>query len=412
LIVEKRPFEGVKVIQLCWAGVGVYTLNFLSHYGATTIRVETSTFPDPVRVFEPFAPTYKKGEPVGLERSVFYSITHTAPEMGMVLNLKQPEALEVFKKLVTWADVVGEGFPAGVMDKVGLDYEGLKKVKPDIIMMRTCGYGHTGPMAAQPGFGSIITAVTMMDTFTGWPDRRPLAPTTYYTDQLVPMYAALAILAALDYKRRTGKGQYIDHSQMEAGLNFVTPLILDYEANGKKPVLKGNKSDSASPHGIYRCKGEDRWVAIAVMSDDEWQSFKKVIGSPEWANDARFTTTAGRVANSDEIDRRVDEWTVNLKPEQVMAMLQGAGVGAGVVANSGDLDNDMQLNYYNFYRELEHPYMGKLRYYHPAALKLSRAETEVKRPVLLGEHTDYICSKILGMSQKEIDDLRSKGVFK
>ena len=106
----------------------------------------------------------------------------------MVLNLKQPEAIEVFKKLVAWADVVGEGFPAGVMDKIGLDYEGLKKVKPDIIMMRTCGYGHTGPMAAQPGFGSIMTAVTMMDTFTGWPDRRPLAPTTYYTDQFVPMY--------------------------------------------------------------------------------------------------------------------------------------------------------------------------------------------------------------------------------
>jgi benzylsuccinate CoA-transferase BbsF subunit len=409
---QKRPLEGVKVVQLCWAGVGVFTLNFLSYYGATTIRVETSTYPDPVRVFEPFAPTYKPGEPIGLERSAFYSITHTAPELGMVLNLKQPEAIEVFKKLATWADVVGEGFPAGVMDKIGLDYEGLTKVNPDIIMMRTCGYGHTGPMAAQPGFGSIITAVTMMDTIAGWPDRRPVAPTTYYTDQLTPMYAALAIMVALDYRRRTGKGQYIDHAQIEAGLNYVTPLILDYEANKRKPSLKGNKCDYAAPHGIYPCKGEDRWIAIAVMTDEEWRSFKKVLGNPEWTNNPALSTAEGRIKDSDGIDRLVAEWTSGHTPEQVMAMLQGAGVGAGIVADSRDMDNDIQMNYQNFYRELDHPFMGKLRYYHPAALRLSRAEAEVKAPVLIGEHTDYICSRLLGMPQSEIDRLRQNGVFK
>lgn len=409
---EKLPFEGVKIIQLCWAGVGVFTLNNLSHYGATTIRVETSTYPDPVRVWEPFAPTYKPGEPVGLERSAFYSITHSAPEMGIVLNLKQPEAIEVFKKLVAWADVVGEGFPAGVMDKIGLDYEGLKKVKPDIIMMRTCGYGHTGPMAAQPGFGSIITAATMMDTFTGWPDRPPVAPTTYYTDMLAPLYAALAISAALDYRRRTGKGQYIDHSQVEAGLNYVTPLVLDYQANQRIQTPNGNKCDSAAPHGIYRCKGEDRWAAIAVMTDEEWQSFKKIMGNPEWANDSKFETASSRVKYSDELDFRVEEWTQDQTPERVMAVLQGAGIGAGVVSNARDMDNDVQLNYQNFYRQLDHPFMGRVHYYHPAAIKLSKAETQVKRPVLLGEHTDYICSQILGMSQFEIERLREKGVFK
>ncbi|HSW58416.1 MAG TPA: CoA transferase [Dehalococcoidales bacterium] len=409
---EKRPLEGVKVIQLCWAGVGVYTTNFLSHYGATTVRVETSTYPDPVRTFEPYAPTNQPGEPVGLERSVFYSITHTAPELGMVLNLKQPESMEVFKKLVLWADVVAEGFPAGVMDKIGLDYEGLKKIKPDIIMMRSCGYGHSGAMAAQPGFGSIITAVTMMDIFTGWPDRRPLAPTTYYTDQLVPMYAALSILVALDYKRRTGKGQYIDQSQMESGLNFVTPLILDYQANKRHPALKGNRSDFAAPHGIYPGKGEDRWVAISVTSQEEWVNFKKVLNNPSWTELPEFSTLEKRIKNSDSLDRYVAEWTAGLAPEQVMGILQGAGIGAGVVSTSRDLDSDLQLNYYNFYRQIDHPYMGKLRYYHPAALKLSRAETEVKGPVLLGEHTDYVCQNFLGMSKAEIEDLRSKGVFK
>jgi len=409
---EKRPLEGVKILQLCWAGVGVFTLNFLTHYGAQTIRVETSTYPDPVRVFEPFAPTNKEGEPIGLERSVFYSITHSAPEKDIVLNLKKPEAVEIFKKLVKWADVVGEGFPAGVMDKIGLDYEALKKVKEDIIMMRTCGYGHTGPMASQPGFGSIITAVTMIDTFTGWPDRPPVAPTTYYTDMLTPMYAAMAIIGALDFHRRTGKGMYIDHSQMESGLNYMTPLILDYQANDRKPILKGNHSDSAAPYGIYRCKGQDRWVAVAVFTDEEWKSLKKIMGNPDWAADAQYNTTAGRLQNREALDRRLENWTAALTAEHVMAILQGAGIAAGVVANSQDLDEDPQLNYYHFYHEFNHPYLGRLRYYHPAAITLSKAEAALSRPVMVGEHTDQICTEILGMNRAEIEQLRQKEVFK
>jgi crotonobetainyl-CoA:carnitine CoA-transferase CaiB-like acyl-CoA transferase len=407
----KKPFEGVKLIQLCWAGVGVYTCNYLSHYGATTIRVETSTRPDPVRLFAPFAPTNKPGEPVGLERSAFFSITHTAPELCISLDFKHPEALEIFRKLVAWADVVAEGFPAGVMDRLGLDYEGLKKINPQIIMFRTCGYGHTGPMADQPGFGSILTAVTMMDNIVGWPDRSPVPPSTYYTDQLSPVYGSLAIMAALDYKRRTGKGQYIDHSQIEAGLNYVTPLILDYQVNRREFQPRGNKGEYNAPHGIYRCKGDDRWVAIAVESDAEWRSFVRTIGNPEWALNKKYGKAADRVKYSDELDKRVEAWTVNYPPEDVEEMLQQAGVGAGVVANARDIDEDPQMNYYNFYRELDHPFVGRLRYYHPAPIKLSAAEAAVQRPVLLGEHTDRICTEILGMSQDEVDRLRAKGVF-
>jgi crotonobetainyl-CoA:carnitine CoA-transferase CaiB-like acyl-CoA transferase len=409
--VNKKPFEGIKLVQLCWAGVGVYTCNYLSHYGTTTIRVETAIRPDPVRIWAPFAQTSKPGEPVGMERSAFFSITHTAPELGISLNFKQPEAIEIFKKLVAWADVVAEGFPAGVMDKLGFDYEGLKKINPQIIMFRTCGYGHTGPMADQPGFGSILTAVTMMDNIVGWPDRTPVPPSTYYTDQLSPMYGSLAIMAALDYRRRTGKGQYIDHSQIEAGLNYMTPLILDYQVNNREFQLKGNKCDYAAPHGIYRCRGDDKWVAIAVMNDAEWKSLVKVMGSPAWAKDKKYAKATGRIKNSDELDQRVEEWTMNQTPEEVQKMLQGAGVGAGLVANARDLDEDPQMKHYNFYRELDHPYLGKLRYYHSAPIKLSAAEAAVTRPVLLGEHTDHVCTKILGMSQGEVERLRNKGVF-
>jgi benzylsuccinate CoA-transferase BbsF subunit len=407
-----QPFEGIKVLQLCWAGVGVFTLNFLSHYGATTIRVESSLYPDPVRTFEPFAPTCQEGEAVGLERSAFYAITHPAPEYNIQLNLKTPEGVAIFRKLVQWADVVGEGFPAGVMDKIGLDYEGLKKVKPDIIMMRTCGYGHTGPYATQPGFGSIITALSMMDNLIGYPDRPPLAPTTYYTDMLAPLQAALAITAALDYRRRTGQGSYIDQSQMESGLNYMTTLLLDYQANGRKPALKGNKSDHCAPHGIYPCKGQDRWVAISVTTEQEWVHFKNSVGNPCWVEQARFATMAERIKSSDALDALVAEWTQQQTPERVMSLLQGAGVPAGVVSNAEDLSNDLQLNHYNFYRQLNHPYMGNLNFYHPPAIKLSRAEAEFRAPALLGEHTLEICQNILGMSPAQIEDLRTKGVFR
>ncbi len=407
----KQPFEGVKLVQLCWAGVGVYTCNYLSHFGATTIRVETATRPDPVRQFAPYAATTGPGEPVGLERSAFFSITHTAPELGIALNFKKPEAIEVFKKLVAWADVVAEGFPAGVMDKLGLDYEGLKKINPEIIMFRTCGYGHTGSMADQPGFGSILTGVTLMDTMCGWPDRPPVPPSTYYTDQLNPMYASMAIIAALDYKRRTGKGQYIDHSQIETGLNYMTPLVLDYQSNGHELELKGNTCDHAAPHGIYRCAGDDRWVAIAVMTDEEWQAFGRALGGPDWTQKPEYATVAGRLARREELDRLVEAWTITYPPEAVEQILQSAGVGAGTVADARDIDEDPQMNYYHFYRELDHPYMGRLRYYHPAGLKLSGAETQVNRPLLLGEHTDYVCREVLNMTRAEIDDLRSKGIF-
>src|SRR4030042_843986 len=184
-----------KLNSPCGAGVGVYTCTYPAQYGDTTIRVKTSARPDPVRQFAPLAPTNKPGEPVGLERSSFFSITHTAPELGISLDFKNKDALEIFKQLVAWADVVAEGFPAGVMDKLGLAYEDLKKINPKLIMFRTCGYGHTGPMADQPGFGSILTAVTMMDNIVGWPDRPPVPPSTCYTDQLSPMYPSPAIMA-------------------------------------------------------------------------------------------------------------------------------------------------------------------------------------------------------------------------
>jgi benzylsuccinate CoA-transferase BbsF subunit len=405
-----KPFEGIKAIDMCWSGVGASVLNLLSQYGATVIRVESAKQPDPIRRVLTYT-NYTKDTPHVLEHSAYFAFTHPAKKYGMTLDLKNPGAKGVLNKLVAWADIIGESFPTGVIERLGFGYEELKKIKPDIIMFRSCGYGHTGSMAKQPGFGMILSAVCMMYSLSGWPDRRPVPLSSYYSDQLSPLCGMLAVVTALDYRRRTGKGQCLDQSQIESGLNYLAPLILDYAANKRELALTGNKCDYAAPHGVYRCQGDDRWVTIAVFTDEEWHSFCQVLGNPAWTKDPRFMTTTSRIKNSDELDKLVEAWTINHKAEQVMTMMQAAGVGAGVVANAQDIVEDVQLEHYEYFREVDHPYTGKANYYHPTAVKLSEANAEVGRPPLLGEHNQYICQEVLGMSDADFTRLKQEGAF-
>lgn len=407
----KKPYEGLKVIDFCWSGVGVFILNFLGYFGATIVRVENATYPDPIRAVPPFAPTYEKGELPGLERSAIFSTTHVVKEYDLTLNMKHPKGIEVFKKLVAWADVICEGFTTEEMEKRGLDYDDLKKINPDIIMLRTNGYGHTGPMKNQPGFGMTIMATSGMCDIAGWPDRLPVPLSSYYTDQIAPLFGGLALTAAVDYHRRTGKGLCIDHSQIESGINSLAPLILDYLTNKRMLAKTGNKRTTAAPHGAYPCKGDDRWVAIAVIADKEWESFCDVTGHPDWKADARFRTLGNRVKNSDELDRLVGEWTINFTAEQVQTMLQAADIPAGVVSTAKDQAEDPQLKAYDFFHELDHPYLGKRNYYHPPGFKLSDTSAELARPPILGEDNEYVCTKILGMSDEEFVELIVDQVF-
>ncbi len=415
---EKRPFEGINFLEFTWAGVGAFTGIFLTYYGATTIRVETATRPDPIRLAGPGMikeeDIKREGGPSKypwLEYGPTFSLTHPVKKYDITLNVKLPKGVDVFKRLVAWADVIVENFTTGVMERLGLGYDELKKIKPSIIMYRTNGFGHTGPMASQPGLGMTVTALTGMHGIAGWPGGPPVMISGYYTDQLAPLFGGLALVSAVNYMRRTGKGQCVDHSQVEAGINYMGPVVLDWVVNGRNLSLTGNKSAYAAPHGAYRCRGDDRWVAIGVYTDEEWNSFCQVIGNPAWTKEPKFSTLTGRIKNSEELDRLVEEWTVNFTAEQVMAMMQAAGVSAGVVANAQDSELDPQFKHYDFYREREHPYLGKHNFYHPPGFKLSEATAEVSAPSLLGEHTEYICTEILGMSKEEFAELMQEGVF-
>ncbi len=403
---DHKPFEGLKVLDFTWGGVGPFQGNFLAYYGATVVRIESASRPDVTRGGGP-----DKEGPGRLERGPTFAVTHPVKKYGMSLNMAHPGGIAIFKKLVAWADVLIESFTTGMMERHGLGYDELKKINPRIIMHRSCGYGHTGPMASQPGFGQVVTSYTGFYTITGWPDRPSVPISLFYTDHLSPLMGGLALIAAIDYQRRTGIGQCIDQSQVETGINYLAPVVLDYTVNGRLLALTGNNSPIASPYGTYPCKGNDRWVAIGVYTDDEWHKFCNALGNPDWAAEPKFSTLDERIKHKEELDQQVGAWTSRFTAEQAMAMLQSSGVAAGVVATAQDSESDPQLKEYDFFRELDHPYLGKLNFYHPPGFTLSATTAQLHRPVLLGEHTEQICTEFLGMSHADFDQQAKDGVF-
>jgi benzylsuccinate CoA-transferase BbsF subunit len=297
------------------------------------------------------------------------------------------------------------------MEKWGLTYDEIRKIKPEIIMMSTCMQGQTGPASRHPGYGYPLASLTGFTHITGWPDRPPAGAFGPFTDFIAPLFNVVALVAALDYKERTGRGQYLDLSQYECGMHFLGPMILDYTVNNREFSRRGNRSDCASPHGVYRCQGDDRWVAIAVFTDEEWVSFCEVIGNPAWCREARFVSLAERIKNAEELDRLVEQWTITYSAEKVMEVMQAAGVAAGVALTSRDLFEDPQLTHYEALVTVPHPEMGTCTC-QTTSLKLTKTpREEIKRPDLLGEHTEYVCKELLGMSEEEYVSLLLDDVF-
>jgi benzylsuccinate CoA-transferase BbsF subunit len=268
--------------------------------------------------------------------------------------------------------------------------------------------GQTGPHLGRRGDGFQLTGFSGLSHIAGWPDRPP-AGLGIYTDFIGSPLAVVAVMAALDYRRRTGRGQYIDVSQYEAGVQFMSPILLDYVVNQRIATRMGNSSPYAAPYGAYRCRGDERWCAIAVYTDEEWQSFVRVIGSPSWAKDPRFSTLQARQENGEELDRLVGEWTVNHEAEEIMSLMQTAGVAAGVAQTVEDLVHDPQLNHRHYFWEQDHPVVE--RYTAPGqSFVLSKSPCEVRRIPLLGEHNEYALKELLGLSDEEIASLVVEGV--
>jgi benzylsuccinate CoA-transferase BbsF subunit len=329
----------------------------------------------------------------------------------MTINMNNPEGMKVAKELIAWADIVAENFRPGQMEKWGLGYEDLKKINPSVIMFRSSAQGQTGPYAKMGMTGIQLQSWTGFTSLTGWPDRDPAPPWGAYTDLTVPGLGVAVIAAALDYRNRTGKGQYIDLAQFEASLHFLAPAILDYVVNRRVAARMGNACSYAAPHGVYRCKGDDRWCTIAVFDDKEWKAFCNAIGNPEWTSDPRFATTTDRKEHEAELNGFVEVWTINYPPEEVMRLLQDVGVSAGIVETAQDMLEDPQLKVREIYQHLDHDELGSALHRGPA-FQLSKTPWELTMPgPCLGQHTEYVCREFLGMSDKEFVEHLNAGAF-
>ncbi|MFC1932734.1 CaiB/BaiF CoA transferase family protein, partial [Chloroflexota bacterium] len=373
--------------------------------GAEVIKVETRLYPDSSRM------SITPGKPTGLNQAIFFADVNYGKK-GITLNMNQPKAVELVKELVKLSDIVVDNFGGPVMERWGLGYSDLKKIKPDIIVLSACGWGRTGPYAERPAYASIIDAYSGFSFANGYVGGEPVAVgAAGWVDSVTAEHGVFAIMAALYHRSKTGEGQYIDLSMTEVELAFLPELVMDYTMNERVRGRAGNRDDIIAPHGCYRCRGEDKWVAIAVSSKEEWIAFCNVMGNPEWTRKEEFSDALSRWKNQEELDRLIGEWTINYTHHEVMEMLQRAGVMAGASLDLEELVNDPHLEERDFLVDIEHPEMGKLRH---TGLPWRLSDTpkgNYQRAPLLGEHNDYVFGELLGMSREEIKRLEEEKVL-
>src|SRR5262245_29926686 len=401
-----RPLAGLKIVDFMWALAGPGATRVLADFGATVVRVESGARPDVCRTIQPF----QGGQPDGESSAIFH--TTNAGKLMLALDLSKPEACEVALDLVRWADVVAESFSPRGMLGFGLGYERLRKVNPDVIMLSTCLMGQTGPLAALAGFGNLAAAISGFYELAGWPDREPAGPFGAYTDYMAPRFNAIALLAALEHRRRTGRGQHIDLSQAEAALHFLGPPLLDYFASGRVATRAGNDDAGCAPHGVYPAAGEDRWIAIAIRSDAEWQRFCAAIGLEGLAADARYATVEGRLARRRELDSLVAGYTRSRDAGALQVQLQASGIAAHVVQNSDELVTDPQLLHLGNFIELPHALSGTPTVVESTRFRLSRTPARVEGDApTLGRDSHYVLSTILGYDDDRIAQLAIAGAL-
>jgi crotonobetainyl-CoA:carnitine CoA-transferase CaiB-like acyl-CoA transferase len=420
------PLKGIRILDFGWFLASAGGTRFLAAMGAESIKVELKSHPD--TRMAAMAPQggrearMKATSPLpGVkDPNMGGQFNNKNPgKRGISLNVRHPKGLEIAKRLVAMSDIVAEGFSPGVMDKWGLGYESLRSIKPDIIYAQQSGFGARGRYGRLRAIGPIANSFAGLSDMSGLPEPAMPAGWGYsYLDWLGAYSFSLAMLSALFHRERTGEGQWIDASQCEAGLFVNGTAVLDWAANGRVWSRYGNRSPykPAAPHGAYRCSGEDRWVAIACFTEEEWQALVAVAGHPEWANDPRFGTLQSRLANQDALDRLVEGWTQNLEAYDAMKRLQAAGVPAGVCQTAEDrCEHDPQLAHLEWLTEVTGTKIGRW----PVAevpVKMSESPAYVGGRIdrgapCYGEDNEYVYGELLGMSSKEIEELVAEGAI-
>ena len=395
--------QGVRVVAFTWVWAGPWMGAVLADMGAEVIKIETRQRLDSQRVVK-----ITKNAGQGVNQGQF-NVTNRGVK-SCTLNVKQPQGIELIKKLIKMSDVVITNFAPRIMPGWGLDYNMLKEIKPDIILVTLPAFGSTGPDKDYLSYGSTLEAVGGLSASFGYPGEGPVISGPYPSDPIGSMYGLVGVLAALHYRQKTGKGQHVDIAQNEGVTTLIPEVIMEQVMNGRTRPRMGNRDEIMAPHGCYPCKGEDKWVAIAVGSDAKWRALCGVMGNPEWSKEERFSDQFNRWTNQDELNKLIAGWTKDFTPYELMQMLQKAGVAAGPSFNIKELINDPHVKKRGIFIEQNHPVAGKTIVYR-SPWKSALTAKNPPAPCL-GENNNYVFKELLGMSDAEITALiDSKVIF-
>ncbi len=394
------PLAGLRVVNLGWVWAGPVVGQTLGFLGAEVLKVESRARIDLLRTLPPFA----EGVP-GPDRGLFNHAAW-AGNGSVTLNLKEPEAQELCRRLIATSDAVVENFGPGVLDELGLGYERLRTVKPNIVVLSMPAAGLWGPLEKIRTYGLSLTSITGLDSITGYAGGPPVPVENAFADPFNGVMGAFALLAALHHRDRTGDGQHVDYSQQEAVMQMVGPAFMDHALNGRTAGTIGNRHPLGvdAPHGVFPCAGDDRWISIAVTCDAEWQGLLAALGRPAWALEPELACARERVARIEELHERIAAWTRGFDDRELATRLQGHGVPAAPVSSVADLLHDPQMRARGTFVEVDHP-LGFRETIYGAYVKTSRTEADVRPGPRLGEDNERVFRGILGLSEERYREL-------
>jgi len=399
------PLDGIRVADFSWVWAGPTCTMQLAHMGAEVIRMESMRRVCTLRMLPPWV----DGQP-NINRSGYFN-QYNQGKRSIQLDISKPEGADIAKQIVATSDVVVENFASNVIDRLGLGYEELCKIKPNLVMISMSGYGRGGPESGFVSYGPAQVPLSGMSQLTGYAGWQPMHVGMSYGDPNAGLHAAFAVLSALFYRERTGKGQYIDMSQQESTVGVLGEAFMEYAMNGVQPPRNGNRIANMAPHGVFMCAGEDRWLSIACATDEEWRALCEVMERPELTEDPRFRTLARRKANEDDLENEIMAWTLTQDPLEATERLQAAGVAASPPLVNRELAEDPHLADRNFFVEKEHPEVG-VRQHAGIPWRMSDTPCEVWRAApVMGQDNDYVYGELLGLSSAQIEDLKAREVI-
>ncbi len=390
------PFEGVRVLDLFWVLAGPGATRLLADYGATVVHVESSKRIDTLRVIPPYQFANPHPEGAGAFQSA------NANKLGVTIDMHSPEGRAVILDLVRWADVVTDSFGPGVLENLGLGWETIRETNPRAILLESCLMGQTGPWRTFTGFGNLAASVTGYMTLAGQPGGIPAGPWAAYTDFIAVRYNALALMAALDVQARTGRGQRIDQAQAESALHFSAPGYLDFRVNGRVLCASGNADENYFPHGVYKCAGEDRWVALAVRDERDWA---------ELCAEMERADLLGRREEREIASAALAAWCAAREPAAIERTLQERGVPAHAVLDTADLYACPQMQHRGHWIETEHS-IYQTTFVESGRIQMSElAPRRPKSAIHFGRDNDVVLREILGYGEERIAALKEKGAL-